>query len=80
MKIRLQEALNGMDPIDREVLALRHFEQLSNAETAQVLGLEQDGRQQPLHPGPEAAQGDPLGDPRIPGDLTRRGIAFPRRA
>jgi RNA polymerase sigma-70 factor (ECF subfamily) len=38
-KIRLQEALNGMDPLDREVLALRHFEQLNNAETAQVLGL-----------------------------------------
>jgi RNA polymerase sigma-70 factor (ECF subfamily) len=28
-----------MDPIDREVLALRHFEQLSNSETAQELGL-----------------------------------------
>jgi RNA polymerase sigma-70 factor (ECF subfamily) len=28
-----------MSAIDREVLALRHFEQLSNAETAQVLGL-----------------------------------------
>jgi RNA polymerase sigma-70 factor (ECF subfamily) len=39
-KIRLQEALNGMDPIDREVLALRHFEELNNAETAAVLGLE----------------------------------------
>ncbi len=39
-KIRLQEALNGMDPIDREVLALRHFEELSNAETATVLGLD----------------------------------------
>jgi RNA polymerase sigma-70 factor (ECF subfamily) len=37
---RLQEALDRMDPLDREVLALRHFEQLSNAETAQVLGLE----------------------------------------
>ena len=34
------EALNRMDPIDREVLALRHFEKLSNVETAQVLGLE----------------------------------------
>jgi RNA polymerase sigma-70 factor (ECF subfamily) len=29
-----------MNPLDREVLALRHFEQLSNAEAAQVLGLE----------------------------------------
>jgi RNA polymerase sigma-70 factor (ECF subfamily) len=35
----VQEALNTMDPIDREVLALRHFEHLSNDETAQVLGL-----------------------------------------
>jgi RNA polymerase sigma-70 factor (ECF subfamily) len=35
----LQEALNRMDPLDREVLALRHFELLSNTETAQVLGL-----------------------------------------
>jgi RNA polymerase sigma-70 factor (ECF subfamily) len=39
MKICLQEALNRMDPIDREVLVLRHFEQLSPAETAAVLGL-----------------------------------------
>ncbi len=39
--LRLQEALNEMDPIDREVLSLRHFEQLSRAETAQVLGIEE---------------------------------------
>jgi RNA polymerase sigma-70 factor (ECF subfamily) len=39
MQIRLQEALNGMDEIDREVLILRHFEELSNTETAEVLGL-----------------------------------------
>jgi RNA polymerase sigma-70 factor (ECF subfamily) len=38
-KLRVQEALNSMDPIDREVLALRHFEHLSNDETAIVLGL-----------------------------------------
>jgi len=37
---RLHEALDRMNPLDREVLALRHFEQLTNAETAQVLGLE----------------------------------------
>ena len=35
----MQEALNGMDPHDREVLILRHFEDLSNAEAAQVLGI-----------------------------------------
>ena len=40
MQLRLQEALNRMDPVDREVLVLRHFEELSNADTAQVLGLE----------------------------------------
>ncbi len=43
MKLRLQEALNGMDPVDREVLALRHFEQLSNAEVAEVLNLAASG-------------------------------------
>lgn len=39
LQLRVQEALNAMDPIDREVLALRHFEQLTNGETAQLLGL-----------------------------------------
>jgi RNA polymerase sigma-70 factor (ECF subfamily) len=43
LKIRLQDALNGMDPLDREVLALRHFEQLDNSETAQVLGISPSG-------------------------------------
>jgi RNA polymerase sigma-70 factor, ECF subfamily len=38
-KLRLQEALNAMEPVDREVLALRHFEHLSNAEAAEVLGI-----------------------------------------
>jgi RNA polymerase sigma-70 factor, ECF subfamily len=38
-KLIVQDTLNSMDPIDREVLALRHFEHLSNDETAQVLGL-----------------------------------------
>jgi RNA polymerase sigma-70 factor (ECF subfamily) len=40
--LRVQEALNSLDPIDREVLALRHFEQLSRAEAAQVLGISQE--------------------------------------
>lgn len=38
-KLRLQAALDTLDPIDREVLVLRHFEQLTNGECAQVLGL-----------------------------------------
>ena len=36
---QLRSALAEMDETDREVLALRHFEQLSNNETAEVLGL-----------------------------------------
>ena len=42
VRTRLAEALDGMDPTDREVLALRHFEQLSNAEASQVLGIRAD--------------------------------------
>jgi RNA polymerase sigma-70 factor (ECF subfamily) len=38
-QIQLQAALNGMDAIDREIIALRHFEELTNGEAAQVLGL-----------------------------------------
>jgi RNA polymerase sigma-70 factor (ECF subfamily) len=40
--LQVQEALNALDPLDREVVALRHFEQLSRAETAQVLGISED--------------------------------------
>ena len=39
MRLRVQEVLNGMDPLDREILALRHFEQLTNAEVAETLGM-----------------------------------------
>jgi RNA polymerase sigma-70 factor, ECF subfamily len=38
-KLELQRVLNGMDPMDREILALRHFEELSNSEASEVLGL-----------------------------------------
>lgn len=39
MALRLQEALNRLDPHEREILALRHFEQLSNGEAARELEL-----------------------------------------
>jgi RNA polymerase sigma-70 factor (ECF subfamily) len=39
-KARIQEAIESMDEVDREILVLRHFEELSNAETAQALGLQ----------------------------------------
>jgi RNA polymerase sigma-70 factor (ECF subfamily) len=40
VQVQLQAALNAMEPLDREIIALRHFEELSNAEAAEVLGLE----------------------------------------
>ena len=39
---RLRAALDEMDPLDREVLALRHFEELGNNEVAEVLGISKD--------------------------------------
>lgn len=36
---QLRQALASMDEIDREVLALRHFEHLTNTEVAETLGL-----------------------------------------
>jgi RNA polymerase sigma-70 factor (ECF subfamily) len=40
--LQVQEALNALEPLDREVVALRHFEQLSRAETAQILGITEE--------------------------------------
>ena len=40
-KARLQEAIEAMDPLDREVLVLRHFEELTNAEAARTLNLQE---------------------------------------
>jgi RNA polymerase sigma-70 factor (ECF subfamily) len=36
----VREALEQLDELDREILTLRHFEQLSNEETAAELGIE----------------------------------------
>lgn len=36
---QLNEALETMSETDREILALRHFEQLSNAEVAEIIGI-----------------------------------------
>jgi RNA polymerase sigma-70 factor, ECF subfamily len=38
---QLEAALEIMSPLDREILALRHFEELSNQETAEILGISQ---------------------------------------
>lgn len=41
VKAHLDAALDHMDAIDREVLALRHYEQLTSSEAAQVLGIQE---------------------------------------
>jgi len=42
LQARLRAALDEMDPLDREVLALRHFEELGNNEVAQILGISRE--------------------------------------
>ncbi len=39
IRLKLQQCLDAMDPIDREVIVLRHFEELRNDEVAQLVGL-----------------------------------------
>jgi RNA polymerase sigma-70 factor (ECF subfamily) len=39
MQLKLQEVLNGLDFNDREIIALRHFEQLDNREIAILLEI-----------------------------------------
>ena len=40
--LQIQEAVNSLEPLDREIVALRHFEQLTRAETAVVLGITEE--------------------------------------
>jgi RNA polymerase sigma-70 factor (ECF subfamily) len=39
LQLIVQDVLNSMDPIDREILVLRNFEQMSTTETAEALGI-----------------------------------------
>jgi RNA polymerase sigma-70 factor (ECF subfamily) len=39
-KKRLQDALDSLEPIDREILVLRHFEQLTNGEVCEILHID----------------------------------------
>ena len=63
----MQEALNTLDPIDREVLSLRHFEELTAAETALSLGIEESAAAKRYIPRSQATQG--RSSPAMPGGL-----------
>ena len=74
-KIRLQEALNSLEAVDREMLALRHFEQLSNGEAGAGAGSGQVGRQQALCAGTHQAQGHPGEYARWPWGVLKESYA-----
>ena len=57
-KSRMHEALDSMDPLDREVLVLRHFEQLSRAEIAHVFGVSEAAAAKQIPSSPGTAQED----------------------
>ncbi len=42
MKRQLKEALDRLKDSDREILAMRHFEQMDNQEVAETLGIQKD--------------------------------------
>lgn len=46
MQLKLQEVLNGLEANDREILALRHFEQLDNSEIATLLDISEPAASQ----------------------------------
>ena len=40
-RMKVEQKLNELDDVDREILVLRHFEKLSNQETARVLDIKE---------------------------------------
>jgi RNA polymerase sigma-70 factor (ECF subfamily) len=46
LRAKMILVLESLDPIDREVIALRHFEQLTNGESARVLGIDPNAASQ----------------------------------
>ena len=38
---KVSDVVSGLDPLDQEILALRHFEELTNSEAAAALGISQ---------------------------------------
>lgn len=42
LREKLEDALEHLEPLDREVIALRHYEQLKTREVAQALGIKEE--------------------------------------
>lgn len=42
MHVQLQEMIDSLEPLDREILSLRHYEELTNREAAQELGISEE--------------------------------------
>ena len=76
MQLKLQEILNAMEPLDREILALRHFEELEQRRGCPGPGPLEDRGEQPLHPRAGAAQGDAQGHARVSRELGAEGTGF----
>ena len=38
---QVEQVIAAMDSLDREVLMMRHFEELSNSEIAEIIGIQQ---------------------------------------
>ena len=70
LQVRVQEALESLDPLDREVLSLRHFEQLTNSETARILGLSEAAASNRYVRALEAAPAVPSERPRLSVNLS----------
>jgi hypothetical protein len=68
-----------MDPMDREILALRHFEELTNGEAAEVLGLSKTAANNLDTRRPRAAASEPSVNPSGTVTEVQHGQAAARR-
>jgi RNA polymerase sigma-70 factor (ECF subfamily) len=80
-QLAIHDAVNSMDAIDREILALRHFEMLCNDEVAQILGLSKAAasnryvralKRLKVILSETARVGEPAIGGRVPGSVNRR--------
>jgi RNA polymerase sigma-70 factor (subfamily 1) len=66
-RLRLQQAINEMDPIDREIIALRHFRRADQRRGGRDPRTVQGHGQQAVRPRPDPPPGHPGGHVGLPG-------------